>query len=734
MKYFIILNLLFLLNLSALGNLKKDSLPDVNKPKIGLLLSGGGAKGFAHIGVLKIIDQLGIPIDYIAGTSMGSIIGGFYALGYTANQIEEMALQQNWNQLLTDEISRQYIPFHEKQNYKRYVLSFPIKPKGVQMPKSIVHGQNVINLFERLSVGYHHVSDFNQLPIPFLCVATDMETGKPVVLNQGYLPEAMRASMAIPTMFSPTELDGKLLVDGGIANNFPARELIKMGADIIIGVDVQGNPKSRKDLNSFLDIIGQTITFMVLKEFENEIDLVDFYIKPNVDNYSMGSFNQLDSLIAKGEEAAVKLMPQLEKLKEKYNLKAPEIERRTYPSDTTQLYVEKIEVEGLNDLSKSVLLGKLKFDVPGNIKMEQLRKGIERGYGSQYFDQIDFKMLHQNNSLQLRVKERNSKRFNVGLRYDSDNKAGVLLNTTFRNKIRSGSLLSLDLKLAESPRFVGSYTIDRGPKPGFTLRAEYSDRNMITYENWKQVGTYDLDDLKLDFKIHSVLKDVYAISLGAKAEYISVKDKFTLPDSKKPDEDDFFISYYASLNLDTHEKSYYPRKGTSLLAEYKFITNDGVKLSETEQLSSVAYLKFQHALSLTERFTVYPKLYGRVIFGENIPSFFLSYTGGIDQTDYFDIQVPFVGLERMEVSSTNSFAFRCDFQYELFRNNYLILKANVGKLTEDIRGSSIKRGEWINGFALTYSYNSLIGPMEFSLMYSGKKKKLLNYISLGYWF
>ncbi|NOU59977.1 hypothetical protein ELS83_09090 [Marinifilum sp. JC070] len=734
MKHPLLLFLLFAISFSTMANVKNDSLYNGKRPKIGLVLSGGGAKGFAHVGVLKIIDELEIPIDYISGTSMGSIIGGFYSIGYSAQQIEDMILSQNWDKLLADEISRKYVPFHEKQNYERHVLSFPIKPKGIQLPSGIVKGQNVINLFERLSIDYHDVTDFNKLPIPFVCVATDIETGEAVILDNGYLPEAMRASMAIPTVFSPIEIDGRLLVDGGMVNNFPVKEVVDMGADIVIGVDVQAGPKSKEELSSFLDIINQTVSLMSLNEFKKNIDFVDVYIKPNINNYSVGSFNEADSLIRKGEEIGREFVPVLKDLKEKYQLKKSKVKRYKPPVDTTTYYIKNVEYSGLNEVSKSLLAGKFNLDIPGEVSLHQLKQGINWGYGSKYFDQVDFRMLgNRAKTLQVRVKERTTKRFNVGLRYDSDNKAGVLLNTTFRNKLRSGSHLSFDLKLSETPRFVTTYAIDNGLKPGITLQAEYNDWNVNAYEDWEQVGNYDLDYLKFDMNIHSIFKESYSIGIGAKAEYYKVKSNFILSELEEGNDEDYFFSYYAFLRLDSHEKAYYPKRGISLFAEYKLVTNNGASLDGMERPASIAHVKFQKAISLTDKFTVYPKFYGRVIWGKNIPAFFLTYTGGIDQTDYFDIQMPFVGLERMEVASTNSFVFRGDFQYELFRNNYLIFKANIGKITEDVN-ESLTTGEWIRGLGLTYSYNSIIGPMEFSLMFSNKKKKVLNYVSLGYWF
>ncbi len=727
----LVLSTISFLNFAQLAT---DSLPNMARPKIGLVLSGGGAKGFAHVGVLKVIDELGIPIDYIAGTSMGGLIGGFYAIGYSAVDIEKMILSQNWENLLSDNVSRKFVPIYEKKDFERYILSFPIKPKGIQLPSGIVGGQNVINLFERLTIEYHDQTDFNKLPIPFLCIATDLETGKAVVLDKGYLPLAMRASMAIPTFFSPVEIDGKLLADGGMINNFPVKELINMGADIIIGVDVQSGVKSKKELKSILDIMNQTVSLMALNNFKDNLKYCDIYIKPKIDEYTVGSFQDADSLIHRGEAIAQTFIPTLLDLKKKYNLEKKKMKTYVPPCDSSTYFIKDMEVNGLNEVSYSLLYGKLNLEMNSNVSLYKLQDGINRVYGSRYFDRVDFQMKgEKEKTLIVNVKERTTKRFNVGLHYDSDNNAAVLLNTTFRNKLKSGSRLSFDLKLAENPRFKTTYTVDNGLKPGLNVEAEFNDSQVDAFEDGKKLASYDFNYLKLDVNTHSIFRESYSVGLGGKLEYYNINSEFRTFDLVDTRDEDYYFTYYAFLNLDSHDKAYYPKTGMSLYGEYKLVTNNGFKLDGMNRPASVAYLKFQKAISVSSAFTVYPKFYGRVVWGKNIPNFYMSYTGGIDQTDYFDIQMPFVGLERMELASVNSFVFRADFQYELFRNNYLILKTNAGKLVEDVN-NVLTKGEWIRGIGLTYSYNSLIGPIEFSLMYSDKKNGISNYVNLGFWF
>lgn len=724
---------ILLLSLNLTAQNVKDSLIVHSQPKIGLALSGGGAKGFAHIGVLKVLEELNMPIDYISGTSMGSIIGAFYAMGYSAIEIEKLVLSQNWETVLSDKISRRYIHVKDKSNLDRYVISFPIKPKGIQIPAGIVQGQNIINLFEKSTIEFHDQNDFRKFPIPFVCIATDLETGDAVVLDKGNISQALRASMAIPTVFTPVEIDGHLLADGGMINNFPVEEVVKMGADIVIGVDVQTGPRDKSELNSIDDIINQTISLMAKKEFEKNRKYCDIYIKPDILKYSMADFAKADSLIHQGEKEAREQLELLKELIEKHQL--VKTQNQNYPiyTDSSQFFIDKIQINGLKHVRQTTLLGKLDIEERNWSSIKEIRKGINRAYGSKYFDRINFQLIGENEkTLVIDVKERRSNRFNVGIHYDDNNKASVLLNTTFQNKIQDGSSLSLDLKLSENPRFTATYNMDNGIKPGYQFKLDLNDSEVFAFEDSKKIGSFDLKYLKLDANLHSTFKESYSMGFGGKMELYRLSTNIATPEIEDSGED-YYFTYYAFINMDSHEKGYYPRTGFSLYGEYKVITDNGTTLKDNNKPSSVAYFKAQKAISLSQRFTLYPKFYGRVVWGKDIPEVFQTYTGGQDQTNYFDIQVPFVGLRRMELASSNSFVFRSDIQFELFKNNYLILKPNVGKVVEDIN-SALTKGRWIKGIGLTYSYNSLIGPIEVTLSLSDVEKKVRGFINLGFWF
>lgn len=278
------------------------------RKKVGVVLSGGGAKGMAHIGALKVIEEAGIPIDYVVGTSMGSIIGGLYSIGYTPEQMDSMVRRQDWSFLLSDKIPRSEQNMAEREASEKYVFSLPFgKNAKTQAVGGLIKGQNLANLFSELTVGYHDSIDFNKLPIPFACVSENIVNGNEVNFHKGVLATAMRASMAIPGVFTPVRLDSMVLVDGGVVNNYPVNVARAMGADIIIGVDVQNDLKPANELNSTGSILGQLINLMGLELYKKNLKETDTYIKVDVEGYSAASFtpSAVDTLIRRGEEAAL---------------------------------------------------------------------------------------------------------------------------------------------------------------------------------------------------------------------------------------------------------------------------------------------------------------------------------------------------------------------------------------------------------------------------------------------
>ena len=277
---------------------------EAKKQKIGLVLSGGGAKGFAHIGVLKEIEKAGIKIDYIGGSSMGAIIGGLYASGYSASQLDSIFEDTDFDALIQDFVPRNNRTFYEKRNDEMYAISLPFQKFKISVPKGFSKGLYNYNLLSKLTHNVRHVEDFSQLKIPFLCIATNVETGEGKVFKGGSLPQVLSASGAFPSLFSPVEIDGQFYIDGGIADNYPVEEVRKMGADIIIGVDVQDDLKKVDDIKGVTGVLAQISNYQMLQNMKGKKEKTDIYIKPDIENFSIMSFGQGSEIIKKGVQAA----------------------------------------------------------------------------------------------------------------------------------------------------------------------------------------------------------------------------------------------------------------------------------------------------------------------------------------------------------------------------------------------------------------------------------------------
>ena len=415
------LSLLIALILSASVALEAQTTTKKTKrPKVGVVLGGGGAKGASHIGVLKYIEEMGIPVDYVAGTSMGSIIGGLYAMGYEPNEMTRLISNIQWNEMIGNKIDRTYLSKDMRERRSTNVLNIPFGDGSLhkqaekgnllsQLPSAYVNNSSLINLFNDLCVGYQEEMDFDDMPIPFACVATDLITGKEVVLRHGVVPTAMRASMAIPGVFAPVEMGEYVLVDGGLVNNFPADVLKKMGADIIIGVEVTSEKGiTANDLKSLPQVMGRLLVNTTSAKRKENRELCNIHIVPDVTGFGMLSFTPeaIDTLVNRGYQQAEKYHDKLLTIKQQLDaangnpvskqLHAP----RALNLLQDSVFVGSIKIEGVSERESRWLIrkGKLK---PGsfysNADIEKMMS-IFRGTGS--FDEITY-TVKENDPLHL---------------------------------------------------------------------------------------------------------------------------------------------------------------------------------------------------------------------------------------------------------------------------------------------------------------------------------------------
>jgi len=700
-----------------------------SKPKIGLVLSGGGAKGFAHVGVLKVLEEAKIPIDYIAGTSIGSIVGGLYACGYNAATIEKIVKGQDWGALLSNEYKQEFIPPFDKTDEARYNVRFPFEEKKLALSNGILNGQNAMELFSYLTIGFHDVSDFSKLPIPFLCIATNLSTGDEVVIKNGYLPKAMRASMSIPAAFTSAEIDGQMLVDGGIVNNFPVNRCKEMGADILIGVDITDSLMTHEELKGIPEVASQLMIIMGKERNERDHKAVDVYIRPYVRGYSAASFDQKSAevLIQRGEDAARRVLPQLIRLRDSLQLEAKPRIIQDLPANDTTLVITQIEVTGTDRAKITFYLGQTGVKRDQHVTLERLRNGISRLYATGNYEYVNYQLTGDTiKTLKVDVKERKNNKINAGLHYDSDLKAAMLLNITIRNQQFFGSRLSLDAKLAQHPMFAGQYSIDRGWKPGFYSKLMYVADQIYIYNEEKKTTEIEMSLLNLQLATHSFITDATRFTLGTSMDKYAlgsvIGDTSGLNINAKA-----YLNLFARIEHSRLNKVYFPTHGTNVTVAAKMVMNTG-----SSNPILIGDFAFKRARSFSDRITILYAINSRIIYGKNESFLHKAFMGGSQQMDYLDNNLPFNGLYRMQINANNVFTGRIEARLRMWEKIYLSATGDFGAYSEDdfIYGN----GQTIYGFGLNAAYDSVVGPLELNFSFSNYNKDILPFLSLGFWF
>ena len=373
------------------------AVAETQRPKVGLVLGGGGAAGIAHVGVLKVLEEQNIPIDVIAGTSMGAIVGSLYASGIKAAELEKIVNTLEWAELFDDEISRRDQGFHRKDEMSSFFDSFTvgIDRQGVNLPRGAVKGHKLTFELRRLLDHVSHINQFDKLPIPFRAVATDIENGQEVVLKQGNLATAIRASMSIPALFPPVEIDGRLLVDGFVSNNIPVNVAQQMGADILIVVGLPTEYKSKKELGSAVDVALQSMYLMMAKSSLPQLRNIPqphVILQPDMNGIESLSFDRVKEAITLGEKQARKQLPELLKLTAKVRGKAIATPTEKPQRKTFRGVIDKIVIENESVLQDDILRNRLDLKEGQTITLKQLQEGLNAIYSLGYFEVVDYRL------------------------------------------------------------------------------------------------------------------------------------------------------------------------------------------------------------------------------------------------------------------------------------------------------------------------------------------------------
>lgn len=715
---------------------------DQKKPKIGLVLSGGGAKGLAHIGVLKVLEEAGVEISYIGGTSMGAIIGGLYASGYSAKQLDSIFSVVDADALLQDYTPRTSKGFFEKRNDEVYAISLPFSNFKLGVPSALSKGTYNYNLLNRLLYHVRHTRDFNKLPIPFVCIATDIETGEEIVMRNGVLPKAILASGAFPSLYSPIEIEGRLLIDGGVTNNYPLEEVKKMGADIIIGVDVQEGLRDREHLGGATAVFTQITNFTMMEKMEQKRKATDIYIKPDIRGYTIFNFDLGKEIINKGEEAAFAVYEKILKLGVGDGGKTGKMQI-TKLTDT--LNISGVKINTLKNFTRQYVLGKLRLKNNSNITFQRLNDGVGNLNSTQNFSAISytFEKVGEKDELKMELTENPVTRYlKFGVHYDGLYKSAALVNYTQRKVFFKNDNLSLDVILGDNFRYNLNYYYDNGFSWSFGFNSRYTQFNKdigTDFNNGATLAALNaktlnvrFDDFTSQIFAQTVFAQKFLIGSGLEWKHLKIESE-TLRSTTPVLENSSYASLYGYMKYDSQDKNYFPKKGWHFFGDFKSFLYSSDYTNTYEPLS-IAKADIELVQTFFKKVSVKIQSEGGFAIGERTIPFHDFVLGGYGYTMINNFR-HFYGYDFLSISGDSYVKGEIGLDYEFYRKNHFNFSANFANVGNAI----FEDDRWISkptysGYAVGYGLETFIGPVEIKHSWSPETRNHFTWISVGFWF
>lgn len=748
----------FLFATSGYAQIEKRQRPKGERPKIGLVLSGGGAKGLAHIGVLKAIDRSGLQIDYIAGTSMGAIVAAMYAAGYSGEQIEAMSKDTEWMKLINSKPVLTDISIEDKDEFENYTITLPMKGFVPQVNTGFFSPYQVMTYLQEIFFPVYKVTDFSKLDIPFRCVSADLATGDAVVLDHGDLAFATRSSMAIPGVFSATDYKGTKLVDGGIIRNFPVRDVIDMGADFVIGVNLFSGLTPADQMSTMLDVMLQITNFRDAKDLQEEKAACDMVIEPDVSQYNAASFAAADTIRAIGDSAGCEFEPLFRQLADSLHsaFGLPYAKPNRMQTYDSQVRIMAFEIDGLDKTNKKLLLHALNLHAGHLYKPSDFTAAIKSAMSTGYYNNITYRLIPsgpEDNDVTFycQVTENPMTTLKVALSYNTFANASIILDYQRRSLL--GRLSTTDFKVALSKNFrfrVMNRTLF-GVKDNHYLDIKFDNARF-------EVPTYD--DVNSSANIYNYVHNEVSVGAGHTfspcrdlAFFFGWEDFHVTPTIGTADErisghiHNFFLTGRSRYN--SLDRKFLPQSGMkwdfnayvgflpvySLRsgAAYDSLRRDG--LNDFNFLARVS-ARFEAHQPVTDRFSVGETVFAAAGFGDKA---FVHKTAFGGPAQFLPSHADFYGLLTAHRYESTLAMARMSLQYKVFADVHLLLHFNSAVTFKGIEsyvcdGELFKPVDFVHGGGISLAYNLLNAlPMDFTLMYSPDDKFNVA-VNIGYYF
>ncbi len=728
------------------------------RPVVALVLGGGGAKGAAHIGVLKYLEEINMPVDMVLGTSMGGLMGSLFALGYTADQIDTLVSHIDWPTMMSDKISDDFLTYKERKYKEKYVLQIPFEIDSLHfkrsMPAAYIQGQNVRNLINSLIVGYTDDMHFCNLPIPFACVSTDLVGGKGIVWTGGSLGDALRSTMSVPLVFAPVRKDGRFLVDGGMVDNFPADVAKALGADIIIGVNVGSPSVKYEDAYNVMDVVSLAIDLNSKTRLEETLQIPDLLLNPDLEGLNMLSFSDdnVRKLITNGYKCACDSSAIFSDLRkrvgERYGLVRHASPAKSLSQENVR--ISGLVVNGVSDRERDVLMESIDLDGLDSINKRILDENVSRLYGSRSFKNVTYSLVGKEPyELQLDCVKGPSHRFGLGVRFDTEEVVSAMINVGLFEHSLYGSRFDLDLKLSANPYIRGefSYNLPRCPRFCVAVDAHYFNTSLMSFSlsPFKFNAFMSHQDIYMsDFNWNK-----YELVIGIRNTVAKTVNS-TIASPVVGQRTDY-AGAFINIRMDGMAGGqYFPTSGTQFNFDYTWRAN----LSDKASVTDFAHNNY-HAASIGVRTAATPSDYFTYIFsadarmvytllGENLPIYERNIIGGDVAGRYVDHQLDFAALNNAYCVDNSMAIIRNDFRFKIAKKQYITARGMISLFNDlpwaEYETSSVGAffdRHSVYGAVLEYAVNTVVGPVKANVHWSNalmdtKYHGVGVYVSIGF--
>ena len=729
------------------------------RPTVALVLSGGGAKGAAQVGAIKYIEELGIPVDFVCGTSIGGLVGGMYALGYKADELEALFTSQDWSVMLTDRVAAKFIPYSTKVDRATYLLTLPFwrpapkeadrpgrirealrgqededfqdvfeQPRGAaSLPSGYAFGFNVLNLLSSLSVGYQDSLSFSKLPIPYACVAGDMVTSNAKYWGEGSIVTAMRSTMSIPGLFDPVRTGNMVLVDGGVRNNFPTDLAKAVGADLLIGIELSDARPDYEDIDNIGSLLGQFITMLGRDSFSKNVGKTDVFIKPVLSEYNMLSFNSeaVDTMLLRGYAAAAAQRDGLLAIREKTGRASAATPHATDLA-RTPVALSGIEYDGLDETDARRMTRLTGLDPATPLTKAAIDEAMARLQASGALESVSYSLYGTQEPYKLvfHCQKAPVHNFSLGLRADSEEGAALLFRAGLWANRLSGSKLSLTARLGQNMKGALHYSLDFGDLPTLNLdlsmtryrgslgaRGEKLKYDVAYWAHREDFYISGVNWTRLDFRAGIAHK---GYSLMPQTVFARDLEVFGIPLKSS------YIGTYIQGNYYTLDDPYFPKRGISLhlLADYDFVR---IGRSDFSPVLSCD-LDFRGAFPISSRLSFLPEVHLRSIshFGEKMVDGLIhtNFAGGVLAARYTEDQLPFFGVNHVLEVDDYVTDVTMELRYNPVDKLYLSALAGVIITDNEIPGLFKDPLPDIFAFGAQAAYDTIVGPVKFNVHWS----------------